>query len=167
MSWGTNNRGILLHRPDNPPPTPVSLLMETTLYITVCTHVIHLGQSSITGHALFMQKKAVQLGDAGLFYLHRCAAVGQATLQAKYSRSHQCSVEKKLLFLITKSYFYGVKCCCCFYYRAVMTPDIHIWHLWCLTDDFGQICKFPHYLQHYWRFWILTTCPYLQRDELS
>lgn len=56
--------------------------METILYITVCTLVIHLGQSSITGHALFMQQKAVQLGDAGVFYLHCCAAVSQATLKA-------------------------------------------------------------------------------------
>lgn len=42
--------------------------METILYITVCTHVIHLGQSSITGHALFMQQNAVQLADAGLLF---------------------------------------------------------------------------------------------------
>lgn len=70
MPGRANNRGSLLHHPDNPPTPPplVSLLMETILYITVCTHVIHLGQSSITGHALFMRQNAVQLGVAGLFF---------------------------------------------------------------------------------------------------
>lgn len=70
MPWRANNRSSLLHHTDNPPTPPplVSLLMETILYITVCTHVIHLGQSSITGHALFMQQNAVQLADAGLLF---------------------------------------------------------------------------------------------------
>lgn len=61
-----------------------------------------------------MQQKAVQLGDAGLFYLHRCTAVGQATLQAKiliqnteYNRSHQCSVKKKLFLFDFEVIFIG------------------------------------------------------------
>lgn len=71
-----------------------------------------------------MPQKAVQLGDAGLFYLHCCAAVSQAAdvQNTEYSRS-----------LAAESYFYGAKCCCCYYYCTVMTTDIHIWHLRCLS----------------------------------